>query len=75
MEFIIKHFAFFWSVKRAIIKAALAGMSEAAKKKMLGEVLASEMADYRIGKRPYKVHPEKRENRKKRQPQQTEIAA
>lgn len=75
MEFIIKHFAIFWSVKRSIIKAALAGMSNTAKAKMLGEVIANTMPDYRIGLMPYKAHPEKKEVNKMKRQQQTTLEA
>lgn len=67
MTFLIKHFAIFWSVKRSIIKAALAGMSDTAKAKILGEVIANTLPRYRIGLMPYQAHPEKKEKRKQQQ--------
>lgn len=65
MAFIIRHFAFFWSVKRAIIKAALAGMSETAKEIMLKQIIASQLPKYCLGHRPYQKNgrnPFKNEN-------------
>jgi hypothetical protein len=67
MTFLIKHFAPFWAMKRAIIKAALAGMSETGKAKILGEVIANTLPRYRIGLMPYQAHPEKKEKRKQQQ--------
>jgi hypothetical protein len=66
MTFLIKHFAPFWAMKRAIIKAALAGMSETGKAKILGEVIASTLPRYRIGLMPYRLNPEKKEMRKQK---------
>lgn len=59
MEFLIRHFAFFWATKRRIIKACLAGMSDDAVKKMIGEVLASQAPKFCIGHRPYQKNPKK----------------
>ncbi len=67
MAFLIRHFAPFWSMKRAIIKAALAGMSETGKAKILGEVIAATLPRYRIGLMPYRLNPEKKEKRKQQQ--------
>jgi hypothetical protein len=71
MAFLIRHFAPFWAMKRAIIKAALAGMSETGKAKILGEVIASTLPRYRIGLMPYQAHPEKKEANKQKRQQQT----
>lgn len=60
MEFIIKHFAPFWWMKRQIIKAALAGMSDTAKEKMLKEVIASQLPKFCLGHRPYQKNGKKR---------------
>lgn len=62
MKFFIKHFAFFWATKRRIIKACLAGMSDEAVKKMIGEVLASQAPKFCIGHRPYQKNPRKAES-------------
>lgn len=53
MTWIIKHFAIFWAMKRAIIKAALYGMNENAKERMLKEVIASQLPKMCLGHRPY----------------------
>lgn len=62
MTWFIKHFARFWAVKRAIIKAVLFGMSDTAKELLLKEVIASQLPDYCIGHRPYKKNPKRRDN-------------
>lgn len=53
MAFIIRHFAPFWAMKRAIIKAALSGMSDTAKEKMLKEIVASQLPKMCLGYKPY----------------------
>ena len=74
MEFIIKHFAPFTWMKRAIIRAALAGMSEQGKAKMISDVIAAEIPRYRIGLMPYRKNPEKKYLRRQRQAELEEAA-
>lgn len=65
MAFLIKHFAPFWAMKRAIIKAALAGMSDTAKELMLKQIIASQLPKMCLGHRPYQKNgrnPFKNEN-------------
>lgn len=52
MAFLIKHFAPFWAMKRAIIKAALAGMSDTAKELMLKQIIASQLPKFHLHKNP-----------------------
>jgi len=59
MTFLIKHFAPFWAMKRAIIKAALAGMSDTGKELMLKEVIASQLPKMCLGHRPYQKNGKK----------------
>jgi len=57
MIWLVKRVAVFWSVKRSIINAVLSGMSETAKVKMFGEVIARQLPKYCIGHRPYQKNP------------------
>lgn len=60
MTWLIKHFTPFWAMKRAIIKAALHGMSDTAKERMLKEVIASQLPKMCLGCRPYQRNGKKR---------------
>jgi hypothetical protein len=57
MTFLIKYFAPFTSMRLAIINACLSGMSDMAKRIMLGRVLAKSMPRYHIKLRPYHLNP------------------
>lgn len=57
MTFFIKYFAPFTSMRLAIINACLSGMSDMAKRIMLGRVLAKSMPRYHIKLRPYHLNP------------------
>ncbi len=70
MTWFIKHFTPFWSTKRAVIKAVLCGMSDAAKERMLKEVIASQLPKMCLGCRPYQ-----RNGKKKKNLEQTELVA
>ena len=62
MTFLIKYFAPFASMRLAIINACLSGMSDMAKRIMLGRVLAKSMPRYHIKLRPYHLNPKTPKN-------------